>query len=225
MGTDSPIAALSEKPRLLFDYFAQLFAQVTNPPLDAIREELVTSLYGSIGPEANLLEPSAGVLPSGRAAVPGDQQRRPGQDPSHQPPTATSRASSRTCRAASTPTRVGSALAARLIDEICAEVRPRSPSGARIIVLSDRHSTAEHAPIPSLLLTGAVHHHLVREKAAPRSAWWSRPVTSARCTTSRCSSATARPRSTRTSPWSPSRTSPATAYYVKVEPELGRQAT
>ena len=59
MGTDTPIAALSEKPRLLFDYFAQLFAQVTNPPLDAIREELVTSLGGSIGPEHNLLDPGA----------------------------------------------------------------------------------------------------------------------------------------------------------------------
>jgi glutamate synthase (NADPH/NADH) large chain len=58
MGTDTPIAALSDKPRLLFDYFAQLFAQVTNPPLDAIREELVTSLSGTIGPEANLLQPT-----------------------------------------------------------------------------------------------------------------------------------------------------------------------
>ncbi|HCP72778.1 MAG TPA: hypothetical protein DIT91_05060, partial [Actinobacteria bacterium] len=59
MGTDTPIAALSDKPRLLFDYFAQLFAQVTNPPLDAIREELVTSLGSSIGPEHNLLDPGA----------------------------------------------------------------------------------------------------------------------------------------------------------------------
>ena len=58
MGTDTPIAALSDRPRLLFDYFAQLFAQVTNPPLDAIREELVTSLSGTIGPESNLLEPT-----------------------------------------------------------------------------------------------------------------------------------------------------------------------
>ena len=57
MGTDTPIAALSDKPRLLFDYFSQLFAQVTNPPLDAIREELVTSLYNTIGPEQNLLDP------------------------------------------------------------------------------------------------------------------------------------------------------------------------
>jgi glutamate synthase (NADPH/NADH) large chain len=57
MGTDTPVAVLSDKPRLLFDYFSQLFAQVTNPPLDAIREELVTSLGGSIGPEHNLLDP------------------------------------------------------------------------------------------------------------------------------------------------------------------------
>ena len=57
MGTDTPIAVLSERPRLLFDYFAQLFAQVTNPPLDAIREEVVTSVASSIGPEANVLAP------------------------------------------------------------------------------------------------------------------------------------------------------------------------
>ncbi|TDC24738.1 glutamate synthase subunit alpha, partial [Streptomyces sp. 8K308] len=58
MGTDTPIAALSDRPRLIFDYFTQLFAQVTNPPLDAIREELVTSLHSSLGPQANLLEPT-----------------------------------------------------------------------------------------------------------------------------------------------------------------------
>src|SRR4029450_268978 len=57
MGTDTPLAALSEKPRLLYDYFKQLFAQVTNPPLDAIREELVTSMESTVGPERNLLEP------------------------------------------------------------------------------------------------------------------------------------------------------------------------
>ena len=57
MGSDTPLAVLSERPRLLFDYFTQLFAQVTNPPLDAIREELVTSLEATVGPERNLLEP------------------------------------------------------------------------------------------------------------------------------------------------------------------------
>ena len=58
MGTDTPVAVLSDRPRLLFDYFTQLFAQVTNPPLDAIREELVTSLASTTGPEQNLLDPS-----------------------------------------------------------------------------------------------------------------------------------------------------------------------
>ena len=57
MGTDTPLAVLSDRPRLLYDYFKQLFAQVTNPPLDAIREELVTSMASTIGPEGNLLEP------------------------------------------------------------------------------------------------------------------------------------------------------------------------
>jgi len=116
MGTDTPIAALSDKPRLLFDYFAQLFAQVTNPPLDAIREELVTSLGSSIGPEHNLI---AGG---------------------------------------------GKSLVAR-IEEIRKEVSKAIEDGARIIVLSDRDGDAENAPIPSLLLTSAVHHHLIREKS------------------------------------------------------------
>ena len=58
MGTDTPLAPLSQRPRLLYDYFKQLFAQVTNPPLDAIREELVTSLRSFMGPESNLFEPT-----------------------------------------------------------------------------------------------------------------------------------------------------------------------
>src|SRR6185437_12436822 len=59
MGSDTPVAVLSDRPKLLFEYFTQLFAQVTNPPLDAIREELVTSLHATIGPEQNLLDPQA----------------------------------------------------------------------------------------------------------------------------------------------------------------------
>ena len=74
-----------QRPRLLFDYFTQLFAQVTNPPLDAIREELVTSLGTAIGPERNLLDADTGALPPGRAALPGHRQRRARQDRAHQP--------------------------------------------------------------------------------------------------------------------------------------------
>ncbi len=163
MGTDTPIAVLSDKPRLLFDYFAQLFAQVTNPPLDAIREELVTSLSGTIGPEANLLEPAPAscrqvVLPF--PVISNDDLakirhiNRDGDMPGFI--THVSRGLYEV--------EGGGAAMARRLDEICAEVSEAIAGGARVIVLSDRHSTAELAPIPSLLLTGAVHHHLVREK-------------------------------------------------------------
>ena len=131
MGTDTPIAALSDKPRLLFDYFAQLFAQVTNPPLDAIREELVTSLAGTIGPEANLLEPTPGVVPPGRAAVPGLLQRRPGQDPPHQPRRRHARLHHPRQPAASTTSRAAARRWPGRLDEICQEVTRRSPAGAR----------------------------------------------------------------------------------------------
>ncbi|SED01484.1 glutamate synthase (NADH) large subunit [Nocardioides exalbidus] len=163
MGTDTPIAALSDKPRLLFDYFAQLFAQVTNPPLDAIREELVTSLSGSIGPEANLLAPSPAscrqiVLPfpvfSNDDLAKIRHINRNGDMPGFQV---------HIVRGLYEVDGGGEALAARL-DELSAEVSAAIADGARIIVLSDRHATAELAPIPSLLLTGAIHHHLVREK-------------------------------------------------------------
>ncbi|MGZ4500922.1 MAG: glutamate synthase large subunit [Nocardioidaceae bacterium] len=163
MGTDTPIAALSDRPRLLFDYFSQLFAQVTNPPLDAIREELVTSLSGTIGPETNLLEPTPAscrhvVLPF--PVIDNDELakirhiNRDGDLPGF---------ITHVSRGLYDVEGGGEALAAR-IDEICQEVSTAIAEGARIIVLSDRHSTAELAPIPSLLLTGAVHHHLVREK-------------------------------------------------------------
>ena len=69
MGDDTPLAVLSRRPRLLYDYFRQLFAQVTNPPLDAIREELITSLPSSVGPEGNLLAPGPG--PATRSGCPG----------------------------------------------------------------------------------------------------------------------------------------------------------
>jgi len=163
MGTDSPIAALSTRPRLVFDYFSQLFAQVTNPPLDAIREELVTSLAGTIGPEGNLLEPGPAscrqvVLPF--PVIDNDQLAKiihinhDGDLPGY---------GTHVVRGLYAVEGGGDALAGRL-DLICAEVSQAIAGGARIIVLSDRHATTDEAPIPSLLLTGAVHHHLVREK-------------------------------------------------------------
>ncbi len=85
MGTDTPVATLSEKSRPLFDYFSQLFAQVTNPPLDAIREELVTSLYNTIGSEWNLLDPGPSSCRRLVLPVPGARQRLVGEDPQRQP--------------------------------------------------------------------------------------------------------------------------------------------
>ncbi|WP_199550526.1 glutamate synthase large subunit [Streptomyces sp. N35] len=163
MGTDSPIAALSERPRLIFDYFTQLFAQVTNPPLDAIREELVTSLLSSLGPGSNLLDPQAASCRSVTLPFPvidNDELAKlihinaDGDMPGMKAVTLSGlyRVSGG-----------GETLAAR-IEEICAEADAAIEGGARLIVLSDRHSDAEHAPIPSLLLTAAVHHHLIRTK-------------------------------------------------------------
>nr|WP_246497837.1 glutamate synthase large subunit [Natronoglycomyces albus] len=163
MGTDTPIAAASQRPRLLYDYFTQLFAQVTNPPLDAIREKLVTSLGTTIGAEHNLLDASAascrqveltrpvidndelakildinadGDMPGFKAVrVSGLYQLERGAD----------------------------GIKNRLV-EICRHISEAIDDGVRLFVLSDRDSTADLAPIPSLLLTAAVHQHLVREQ-------------------------------------------------------------
>jgi len=163
MGTDTPVAVLSQRPRLLFDYFSQLFAQVTNPPLDAIREELVTSLGSVLGPEGNLLDATPAhcrqlVLPF--PVIDNDvlakivHVNRDGDLPGF---------GTRTVRGLYPVHGGGEALAARL-DELCREVSAAIADGARFVVLSDRDSDAELAPIPSLLLTAAVHHHLIRER-------------------------------------------------------------
>ncbi|MFD2469911.1 glutamate synthase large subunit [Amycolatopsis silviterrae] len=163
MGNDSPLASLSSRSRPLFDYFIQLFAQVTNPPLDAIREELVTALGTQIGAEPNLLAADASscrriVLPF--PVLDNDQLAKlvhvndDGDLPEFQAVTVMGRYNVHGG---------GEALLQRL-DEIRSEVSEAIEDGARLIVLSDRGVDADHAPIPSLLLTGAVHHHLVREK-------------------------------------------------------------
>jgi glutamate synthase (NADPH/NADH) large chain len=163
MGTDTPIAALSSRPRLLFDYFQQLFAQVTNPPLDAIREELVTSLDSTIGPEGNLLAEGPEhcrqvVLPF--PVIDNDELAKilhinaDGQHPEF----AGVRISGLYSVAGGSD-----ALRAR-IDRICREVSEHVSEGKRFVILSDRDSDVDRAPIPSLLLTSAVHQHLVRER-------------------------------------------------------------
>lgn len=167
MGTDTPIAALSEKSRLLFDYFAQLFAQVTNPPLDAIREEMVTSLGQTIGAESNLLKPSADScrqISLDFPVIDNDELAKiihvnaDGEHPDFD---------SHVVRGLFPALGGGEALRNR-IEEIRAEVSEAIKNGARIVVLSDRDGDSEEAPIPTLLLTSAVHHHLIREKTRTR---------------------------------------------------------
>ncbi len=163
MGTDTPVAVLSQRPRLLFDYFSQLFAQVTNPPLDAIREEIVTSVASTIGPEQNLLAPSPAscrqiVLPF--PVIDNDELAKiihvddDGDMAGFRAVTV-----SGLYRVAE-----GGPGMRRRLDEICRHVAEAIEDGAGIVVLSDRDSTADLAPIPSLLLTAAVHNALVRDR-------------------------------------------------------------
>nr|WP_245634476.1 glutamate synthase large subunit [Janibacter limosus] len=163
MGTDTPIAVLSQKPRLVFDYFTQVFAQVTNPPLDSIREELVTALGTAIGPEGNILsvDPQHArqvVLPF--PVIDNDELAKIvhiDADRDH------AGRASHVVRGRFDVLAGEEGLRAELT-RICSEVSEAIAEGARFIVLSDRDSGRDLAPIPSLLLTSAVHHHLIREK-------------------------------------------------------------
>ncbi|MDQ1708791.1 MAG: glutamate synthase large chain, partial [Frankiaceae bacterium] len=163
MGTDTPIAVLSQRPRLLFDYFSQLFAQVTNPPLDAIREELVTSMSATLGPEGNLLEPSAAscrqlVLP--QPVISNDDLAKILYiNDDHDMAGFKSYAVDGLY-----PVAAGGDGLRRALDDVCMKVSAAISDGAKIIILSDRYSSPDLAPNPSQLLTAAVHHHLIREK-------------------------------------------------------------
>ena len=178
MGTDTPIAVLSDKPRMLFDYFQQLFAQVTNPPLDAIREELVTSLGNSIGPEGNLLLPtpaSCRQISLTSPIIDNDDLAKivhvndDGDMPGYRPYVLKGlfKVAGAKRDHAGSLAGAGEQLRQR-IDELCNEASAAISEGAKIIVLSDRDSSSELAPIPSLLLLSAVHHHLIREKTRTR---------------------------------------------------------
>src|SRR6201991_4723771 len=163
MGTDTPIAMLSQRSRLLYDYFVELFAQVTTPPLDAIREEVVTTMARVMGPEQNLLEPTAAscrqivlrwpVLDNdelNKIVHINDDREQPGLKTT-------------VLKALYDVERGGEGLADALED-----LRHRAcdaiAKGSRTLVISDRDSDHTKAPIPSLLAVSAVHHHLVRTK-------------------------------------------------------------
>ena len=157
MGNDSPLAVLSKRPYLLFNYFKQLFAQVTNPPIDPIREEIVMSMETTLGRERNLLDETPKHCEQLHLFSPilSDVQLaflkgidKPGLKAS---------TISTLFRAADGPEGLG-----RALDRICADASAALAAGATILVLSDRGADTDWAPIPSLLATGAVHHHLVR---------------------------------------------------------------
>ncbi|WP_105036713.1 glutamate synthase large subunit [Cryobacterium aureum] len=159
MGSDTPIAVLSDRPRLMFDYFTQQFAQVTNPPLDSIREEVVTSLKLALGPERNLL--TAGPEHARQVildfpVIDNDELAKI----QHIDPVVGSRTTT-TIRGLYRFEEGPDALSKRLA-AICVEVDEAIEAGALFIVLSDRDSNKDLAPIPSLLMIATVHHHLIR---------------------------------------------------------------
>ena len=157
MGTDAALAVLSDRPRLLYDYFKQLFAQVTNPPLDGIREELVTQVSTPIGPERNLLQATDASCRQIKlnSAVLDNRDLEKIRNIDWQ---GFSAATINTIYKVSEGTR---GLEKRL-EEICTEVDAAIDGGANFIILSDRGVDAVHAPVPAALATAGVHHHLVR---------------------------------------------------------------
>ncbi len=164
MGDDTPLAVLSDKPRLLYDYFRQLFAQVTNPPLDAIREELVTSLFTQLGSEQDLFKETAEhcrKLVLRQPILRDDELAR-------------IRESGLRGLEAETLACVfevadGGEGLRRALDSLCEAAGAAILAGRSILILSDRESGSTKAPIPAVLATGAIHHHLIRKGLRTRA--------------------------------------------------------
>jgi glutamate synthase (NADPH/NADH) large chain len=162
MGNDTPISALSDKPKLLFTYFKQNFAQVTNPPIDPIREELVMSLVSIIGPRPNLFDLE------GMSTVKRLEARQPiltNED--LEKIRSISEISDSHFKSlmldATWAADIGANGLPRAIDDLCDQAEKAVRDGINIIILSDRHAGSDRIPIPSLLACAAVHHHLIRE--------------------------------------------------------------
>jgi glutamate synthase (NADPH/NADH) large chain len=161
MGNDTPISALSDKPKPLFTYFKQNFAQVTNPPIDPIREELVMSLVSIIGPRPNLFD-LQGLASTKRLEV-----RQPIlTDADLEKIRSISEIANTHFRSRTLDTTfhagLGPAGLEQVLDELCARAEAAVREGVNIIILSDRMVGSDRVPIPSLLACAAVHHHLIR---------------------------------------------------------------
>jgi glutamate synthase (NADPH/NADH) large chain len=168
MGNDAALAVMSNQPRLVYDYFKQLFAQVTNPPIDPIREELVMSLQTYVGPEANLLD-----------ATPGHARRLLLQQPilSNQDLYRLKNISYKGWQARTIeilferlPDRTDGESLKAALDDICRQATEAVEQGYSFIVLSDRGVDDRYVPVPALVAVGAVHQHLVKEGARTRVA-------------------------------------------------------
>src|SRR5512133_1545706 len=167
MGNDTPLAVLSEKPQPLFNYFKQLFAQVTNPPVDAIREEIIMAVETAVGPEGNLLEPGPECCRQLSLPTPvlrnEELERIRGLDGG---------AASKGLKAITLPclfrAKDGGAGLRKALEDLRNKTSECIAEGYNIIVLSDRGHDADDAPIPSLLAVAAVHHHLIREGTRTR---------------------------------------------------------
>jgi glutamate synthase (ferredoxin) len=158
MGTDTPLAVLSDKPRLLYDYFQQLFAQVTNPPIDCIREEIITSAETTIGAEGNLLDPrpeSCHLIELKTPIITNEELAKLKH-------VAEGQFKSVTIPILFNP-KDGAAGLEKAMDEVCAQASRSVSAGTNIIILSDRGVNKENAPIPALLAVAGLHHHLIRE--------------------------------------------------------------
>ncbi len=163
MGVDVPLACLSDRPQMLFNYFKQLFAQVTNPAVDPIREELVMSTYSYIGPQGSLFDEQESHAHMVRVKTPIltnedlEKLRAVGE-----PGEGTMRFGAKTLKTLFLASDGEAGLKAA-IDQLCADAESAARSGYGVLILSDRGVDADHASIPSLLATAAVHHHLIRE--------------------------------------------------------------
>ncbi len=158
MGNDTPLAVLSDRPQLLYNYFKQLFAQVTNPPLDAIREEIITSLVTNIGSEGNLLDETPEQCRMLRLEQPILTNTKLEQLRQLDRPDFVSRTLSTLF-----PFNEGPDGMRRRMDTLRAEASRAVEDGVTLLILSDRGVNHEMVPIPALLATSGVHHHLVRE--------------------------------------------------------------
>jgi glutamate synthase (ferredoxin) len=163
MGTDTPLAVLSDKPQLLYNYFKQLFAQVTNPPIDPIREELITSTTLTLGTEGNLVRPGPESCHQLRLPLPILKNA----ELAKLRQTALPGMKVVTLPILFDPAK-GKAGLADALDGLCAAADRAIADGAAILILSDKDVDRTHAPIPALLASAGLHHHLIRSGTRTR---------------------------------------------------------